>query len=97
MTELEEKKTVAEWMKFETKDSLGNDILEVGGYLTSWNPQSDKLATFAEWDEIYDKMTQLEWDNYMDILDFDTSTFLKIHLENPSIRWAALLQMIGEK
>lgn len=96
--QLEQKKAVAEW--------LGWKLIETGGFIEvytgsereyldelNWNPQSDSQATFAEWQEIYDRMSHEETAKYYKsphILGLDLITL------KPSIRWKALIQMIKE-
>lgn len=86
---LEDKKRVAKWMGAEYwKDDPENEDYElrINKRFTSfgfWNPQDDKKATFAEWEEIWSNMTvnqRIESDK----------------TGSPSEMWRDLIEMIKE-
>jgi len=110
MNELEEKKTVAKWMGWKHQygsscysKTKGNGSLV---FLQKWNPQSDELSMDIWWQELYGNMNGEDEPNYYSIImgilginkyEIDFFSVLELLQAKPKVRWAALLQMIGEK
>ena len=99
MSELDDKKKVAEWFGWvvegEWYDKNKNGLIKP---FEDWNPQSDEFATFKEWDEIYENMSIPDTVWFMNKLEILCKCMVvKMVKAKPSIRFKALLQMIGEK
>ena len=98
MQDIEERKLVAKWM--------GKDPTYIESW-DNWNPEDNDLATFREWEEICDNMTEEEKVKFTRMIVDDNNS--EGHFDNnewalrfwllftrPSLMWCILIKMIKE-
>ena len=97
----DEKRLVAtRLMGWEYEPEDYNGVVEFSSSVEDWNPQDNERATNEEWQEIWDKMDEFQWGEYIEQLsEFQTKPgkWKFLHTAKPEICWAALIKTISEE